>query len=270
MKYILILLFSIILIFQGCKNEPKDQIVVIKTDFGDMKIKLYNKTPRHRDNFIRLAKDGFYNNLLFHRVMNEFMIQGGDPDSKNAKPGEQLGNGGPGYELPAEIHFPQLFHKKGAIAAAREGDSVNPEKKSSGSQFYIVQGKIFTDDQLNKIEERVNGMKNKQIYYSLMSENKDTLVALQKEGKFDEYTELQQNIRNKAKKIIGKQAKYTIPDSIREVYKTVGGTPHLDTNYTVFGEVIEGLNVIDSIAAVETDPNDRPVKGIKMIVEIVK
>ncbi len=266
----IILLFFTLLIFQGCKNEPKNQIVVVKTEFGDMKITLYNETPRHRDNFIRLAKDGFYNNLLFHRVINEFMIQGGDPDSKIAKPGEQLGEGGPGYELPAEIHFPQLFHKKGVIAAAREGDRVNPEKKSSGSQFYIVQGKIFNDEELDKIEKRINGMKKNQIYYSLMTEHKDSLIALQKEGRFDEFTAMQQRIKDEAEQKYNAQTKYTIPENIREVYKTVGGTPHLDTNYTVFGEVIEGLNVIDSIAAVEIDPNNRPVKDIKMTVEIVK
>ncbi len=269
MKQILFI-FSILLILQGCKNEPKDQIVVIKTEFGDMKIKLYNETPRHRDNFIRLAKDGFYNNLLFHRVINEFMIQGGDPDSKSAKPGEQLGEGGPGYELPAEIHFPQLFHKKGVIAAAREGDRVNPEKKSSGSQFYIVQGKIFNDEELDKIEERINGMKKSQIYYLLMTEHKDSLMTLQKKGKFDEFTAMQQRIKDEAEQKYNEQTKYTIPENIREVYRTVGGTPHLDTNYTVFGEVIEGLNVIDSIVAVDTDPNNRPVKDIKMTVEIVK
>ena len=270
MRCKLLFLFSLLLIFQGCKNEPKDHIVLIKTEFGEIKIKLYNETPRHRDNFINLANDGFYDNLLFHRVINEFMIQGGDPDSKNAKPEEELGNGGPGYELPAEIHFPKLFHKKGVIAAAREGDDVNPEKKSSGSQFYIVQGKTFTDEQFDKIENRVNGMKRNQIYYSLMSEQKDSLVALQKSGKYDEYQELQQRLKDKAKRQLEKQDKYIIPDSIRVVYKTVGGTPHLDSNYTVFGEVIEGLNVIDSIAAAETDPNNRPVKDIRMTVEIVK
>lgn len=264
-----LLLFSILLILQGCKNKPKDHIVIVKTEFGDMKIKLYNETPRHRDNFIRLVKDGFYNDLLFHRVINEFMIQGGDPDSRNAKPGVQLGEGDPGYDLPAEIHFPQLFHKKGVIAAAREGDSVNPEKKSSGSQFYIVQGKTFTDEQLNKIEERINGMKKKQIFYSLMTENKDSLMALRKEGKFEEFTTLQQKIKDEAEQRFNNQPKYTIPENIRGVYKTVGGTPHLDTNYTVFGEVIEGLNVIDSIAVVETDPNDRPLKDIKMTVEVL-
>ena len=270
MRFTILSLFFVLIVFQGCKNESKDQIVIVKTEFGDMKIKLYDETPRHRDNFIRLAKDGFYNDLLFHRVINEFMIQGGDPDSKNAKPGVQLGNGGPGYDLPAEIHFPQLFHKKGVIAAAREGDNVNPEKKSSGSQFYIVQGKTFTDEELNKAEDRVNGMMKQQLSFSLMSAYKDSLRALQKAGKFDEYTALQQKIKAEIDQKIKGLEKFTIPDSLREVYKTIGGTPHLDTNYTVFGEVIEGLNVIDSIAAVETDSKNRPVNDIKMTVEIVK
>ncbi len=270
MKYKLLLLFPIVMFFQGCKNEPKDRIVQIKTDLGNIKIKLYDATPRHRDSFIRLTKDGFFDDLLFHRVINEFMIQGGDPDSKDAKPGEKLGNGGPGYEIPAEIHFPKLFHKKGVIAAAREGDNVNPEKMSSGSQFYIVQGKTFTDEQLDKVEARVNDMKKQQIYYSMMSEYQDSLISLQNAGKYDEFSDLQQEIKNKVNTKLEEDGLFIIPEDIREVYKTVGGTPHLDSNYTVFGEVIEGLDVLDSIAAGKTDQYDRPVKDVRMTVKVIK
>jgi cyclophilin family peptidyl-prolyl cis-trans isomerase len=268
MKYLLLILTALVLL-QSCNKKEEDRIVMIKTGYGDIKIKLYNETPRHRDNFIRLANEGFYNGLLFHRVINEFMIQGGDPDSRDAKPGVLLGNGGPGYDLPAEIHYPELFHKKGALAAAREGDRINPEKKSSGSQFYIVQGKTFTDEELDAVEKRVDRMNRQSIYYKTLSLYSDSLLALQKDQKWDEFYAMQKKIQ----KIVDDKIKanpHKIPPELREVYKTIGGTPHLDGNYTVFGEVIEGLNVIDSIAKVQTDTNDRPVKDIKMEVVVIK
>ena len=196
-------------------NTPKEKEVKVKieTDKGTMTVKLYNETPQHRDNFIKLAKEGFYNGTLFHRVIKDFMIQGGDPESKTAAPGQLLGNGGPGYDIPAEFN-PRLYHKKGALAAAREGDAVNPAKKSSGSQFYIVQGKTFTDDQLDMMANQLH---------------------LQ-------FTPQQRN-----------------------VYRTIGGTPWLDMNYTVFGEVIEGMSVIDKIASVPTDSNNRPDENVTII-----
>ncbi|HNW98318.1 MAG TPA: peptidylprolyl isomerase [Bacteroidales bacterium] len=194
--------------------------VCISTSFGDIKIKLYNGTPQHRDNFIKLAKEGYFNGTIFHRVIQNFMIQGGDPDSKNADSTAILGNGGPEYTIPAEIDASKYFHKKGALAAARTGDDVNPLKASSGSQFYIVQGKKFSDEELNFFEQRV--------------------------GK--PYTKEQ-----------------------REVYKTIGGTPHLDGNYTVFGEVYEGLDVVDKIAAVKVDPKfNRPKQDVKMTVKVIE
>ncbi len=268
MKYFSIIIFAAVIFLQGCKNKDR-RIVLIKTDYGNIKIKLYDETPRHRDNFIKLTEEGFYNGLLFHRVINKFMIQGGDPQSKDAKPGEQLGNGGPGYKIPAEIHFPELFHKRGVIAAAREGDRVNPEKMSSGSQFYIVQGKKFTDEELDKAVMRVNNMRKQQIYFKLMSQYKDSLIAMQQAQKFDEFYAMQKKIRDLTEQELNKNL-FSLPDSIREVYKTIGGTPHLDSNYTVFGEVIEGMDVVDSIAAVQTDKYDRPLKDIKMTVEVIK
>ncbi len=191
-------------------------MVRIKTPYGDMLVELYDETPKHRDNFISLVEKGYYNGLLFHRVMRNFMIQGGDPDSRNAAKGQMLGSGGPGYTIPAEFN-PNLIHLKGAVAAARRGDQVNPQRASSGSQFYIVQGRTFSDAELDQIE-RDNHMK---------------------------YTPEQ-----------------------REAYKTIGGTPFLDGQYTVFGKVTEGLEVIDKIAAQPTDRANRPLEDIPMEIEI--
>jgi peptidyl-prolyl cis-trans isomerase B (cyclophilin B) len=197
---------------------PDEPFVKIETDSGMMVAKLYSKTPLHRDNFVKHVKEHFYDGLLFHRVIKDFMIQGGDPLSRNARPGELLGEGGVKYTIPAEIDS-SLFHKKGALAAAREGDNVNPDKASSASQFYIVEGKTYTDAELNKIEEHFN---------------------------------------------------IKIPAAHREVYRTIGGSPFLDMGYTVFGQVIYGLDVIDKIASAATDENDRPLKDIKMKITLLK
>jgi cyclophilin family peptidyl-prolyl cis-trans isomerase len=196
----------------------KETKVLISTEYGHIKIKLYNETPKHRDNFIKLVKEGFYNETLFHRVIASFMIQGGDPDSKGAAAGKALGEGGTGYTIPAEIKS-TLIHKKGALSAARMGDNVNPMRESSGCQFYIVQGKKATKKELDQMSARSGSS----------------------------YTEEQVKI-----------------------YETIGGTPFLDMNYTVFGEVIEGLDVVDKIAAVEKDRRDRPKKDVKMTMKIVK
>ena len=211
-----ILLVSSISVFAA---KPKNQYVRIKTQYGECIIMLYNETPLHRDNFLKLTKKGYYNGTLFHRVIKSFMIQGGDPDSKNAKPDSLLGEGGPKYTIPAEFRD-SLFHKKGVLAAAREGDLVNPEKASSGSQFYLVQGKVFTDEQLNSLEE--------------------------------------------------KRLKFKIPEWQRQVYKTIGGVPHLDRNYTVYGEIVVGLELVDRIAGMETDKNDRPKQDVKMDITVLK
>lgn len=199
--------------------KPKYQYVKISTSKGECIVRLYNETPLHRDNFLKLAKEGYYNGIIFHRVIKDFMIQGGDPDSKNATPETMLGNGGPTYTIPAEFRD-SLFHKKGVLAAAREGDDVNPQKASSGSQFYLVQGKVFTDAQLDLLEQR--------------------------------------------------RLKHKIPAYQREVYKTIGGTPHLDQNYTVYGEIVKGLEMVDNIANVETGKADRPKEDVKMMITVLK
>jgi peptidyl-prolyl cis-trans isomerase B (cyclophilin B) len=200
------------------KKKDRKRDVELVTTQGNIVLRLYDSTPVHRDNFLRLVKSRYYDSILFHRVIQNFMIQAGDPNSKRAEPGQPLGNGGPGYTLPAEFHI-SLFHKKGTLAAARMGDQVNPEKKSSGAQFYIVQGKTFTDSELDSIQVvRLNG--------------------------------------------------YKIPAQHREVYKTIGGTPQLDQNYTVFGEVVKGLDVVDRIAATSTSKGqdrDRPLDDVRIL-----
>lgn len=199
-------------------TAPADCLVEIETEFGTMTVRLSNGTPQHRDNFIKLAEEGYFDGILFHRVIEGFMLQGGDPDSKNAKPGQALGIGGPSYTVPAEF-VDSLIHVKGALCAARQGDEVNPQKRSSGSQFYIVQGKPVAPDELSLIEAK-KGIR---------------------------YTKVQ-----------------------RDAYNSVGGTPALDREYTVFGQVISGLDVIDKIAETETDARDRPVVDIKMKVRVIK
>ena len=262
-------LFTIILgiaLLASCSKQPKEGVMLLmKTSKGDMKIKLYDETPQHRDNFVKLAEEGFYDSLLFHRVINEFMIQGGDPDSKGAKPDAMLGNGGPGYQVPAEINYPALFHKKGALAAARTGDNVNPEKKSSGSQFYIVQGKTYTDEGFKGIEKRYEDMKRQQVFYKTLEEYKDTLQAIQKGGDQEAFMNMRVKIEEEVEKKMAKEPKQSIPEEIKEVYRTIGGVPHLDDNYTVFGEVVEGLEVIDAIAGVETGQADRPTEDVYII-----
>lgn len=251
------------------KKRPKVEII---TPYGNMIVELYNRTPRHRDNFLKLVRNHFYDSLLFHRVIEGFMIQGGDPESKNAKPHQLLGNGGPGYTIDAEI-VPGLIHRKGALAAAREGDRVNPLKKSSGSQFYIVQGKVIPNKALDKFEQKMTQriIVSKVNAYIANPKHKDVkhlLDSLQKKEKYDELNKTYAKIESKIANLPdNKPFKFTKLQ--RSVYSTVGGTPHLDGNYTVFGQVVKGLNVIDSIANQKTDKRDRPLKDIRMKMKII-
>ena len=199
---------------QGNEERPRVQII---TGFGNLTLELYNETPEHRDNFLKLVEEGFYDGTLFHRVINGFMIQGGDPHSRDAVPGEPLGSGGPGYTIPAEIED-EFYHQKGALSAARQGDQINPERRSSGSQFYIVHGRRFSNEELDRMEQQMDR----------------------------EFTAEQ-----------------------REAYTTVGGAPHLDGGYTVFGQVISGMEIIDKIATVETGAGDRPKEDVVMEVVIL-
>jgi peptidyl-prolyl cis-trans isomerase B (cyclophilin B) len=206
------------------KEKPVKPDVIITTNLGEIKIKLYEDTPLHRENFLKLARAGQYDSTLFHRIIKEFMIQGGDPWSKDPAKKNLAGQGGPGYTLPAEI-LPNHFHKKGVLAAARLGDQVNPKRESSGSQFYIVQGKTFTSEELDRIEKQLQ----------MATGNKE----------------------------------FKLSAEARAAYTTVGGTPHLDQQYTVFGEVIEGLDVVDKIAAVKTLSGDRPAEDVWMTMKVL-
>lgn len=268
-----IIAFTLIFAF-SISPQNKDSIVVISTVYGDMKVKLYNETPLHKANFIKLVTENFFDDLLFHRVIKDFMIQGGDPDSKNATPEAELGNGGPGYNIPAEF-VPGLYHKKGVLAAAREADQINPKKESSGSQFYIVQGKIFSNQELDMIEIKINqNLKNQIMGKILMSPESEVLRfkldSIKKSGSQDAMMKFIKELDPTAEKELEKQGRYKFTPEQRKIYTTIGGTPHLDGNYTVFGEVIEGLNVIDSIASVKTGKSDRPLVNVKIKIRLVK
>ncbi len=267
-----LLLLAITSVFAQKTNSSKDYLITISTDLGSMYLILYDETPQHKANFIKLAKDGFYNGLLFHRVINNFMIQGGDPDSKTAKEGQQLGSGDLGYTVPAEFN-PKIFHKKGVIAAARDG---NPEKASSSCQFYIVQGKTFTTaEDFDKVEQRLIAAKKRDIFNNFMAkaENKslsDSLLKCQQSGDQLRMQALLKMIDPVVEAEFAKTASPKIPEDQRKVYSTIGGTPHLDQNYTAYGEVIKGLEVIDKIAAVQTGEGDRPVKDLKMNITVLE
>ena len=217
MKRITFLLSLLLCLTLSAKKDKQTRVEMF-TSKGTIVLKLYNETPIHRDNFIKLVKEGYFNDLLFHRVIEDFMIQGGDPDSRDAAPGKLLGEGDPGYTLPTEIRFPQIYHKRGVLAAAREGDQTNPERRSSGSQFYIVWGKTFSREEIEKIAAHVE-----------------------------------------------RTTGYIMPEELKTYYMHHGGTPHLDGAYTVFGEVVKGLEVVNAIQQVATDRNDRPIEDIKIL-----
>ncbi|HET6227321.1 MAG TPA: peptidylprolyl isomerase [Bacteroidia bacterium] len=263
--YIVLLLLPIGI--QAQTNPDQTQIkVLIATTYGDIKIKLYNETPIHRDNFVKLANEHYFDSLLFHRVIQHFMIQGGDPDSKHAPYGTLLGEGGPSYVLPAEINS-KLFHKKGVLAAAREFDLDNPSRASSGSQFYIVQGRVFTDSLLQVQAKRIT----RSIALSRVLTNPENAGLI---NKYKDYSKKQmmdsvkyvnEQIDKKVDLELPNVIPYTFSKEQRDVYTTIGGTPHLDTNYTIFGEVYEGMEVVDKIAAEPTDKNNRPKEAIRIL-----
>jgi len=256
-----LIFFSIFFLSASCSfsfNGLKEKIIIIETTLGTIKVKLYNETPLHRDNFIKLVKDGYYNGQLFHRVINNFMIQAGDPATRTNSTPEEKKNNGPGYTIPSEFN-PSLFHKKGVIAAAREGDNVNPEKKSSGSQFYIVHGKIFSDAELDQIEKRINDQNKQALFFKYINEEKEKAIA---NDELIDYAKIQQTATLSLQKEINNLPTFSIPPDQRSVYKSLGGTPHLDGSYTVFGEVIEGIEIIDKIAGVKTSDSDKPLSDV--------
>lgn len=250
------------------------ETILISTEYGNMKIKLFNETPQHRDNFLKLVREHFYDSLLFHRVINGFMIQGGDPDSKHASPKQLLGDGDLKYTVPAEF-VPTLCHKKGMLCAARNGDDVNPSKASSACQFYIVQGKVRDDKELKNYEKRINRDIITRIKDSIGKTPEGKIlqekIALFKEQKAtDSLMTYNKKLDALIDPIYEKTPHYTFKPEHINLYKTVGGTPHLDSQYTIYGEVVEGLEVIDKIAAVGTNPDDRPLTDIRMRITIIE
>ena len=236
--------------------------VKLETTMGDIVVELYNETPQHRDNFIKLVKEGYYDGVLFHRVIKDFMIQTGDGNSKTAGPETMLGDGDPGYTIEAEFVYPKYFHKRGALAAARTGDQINPERRSSGSQFYIVTGKIYSSDELNMMSKRLIDMKKQDIFRRLVTENRAKIEELQRNQDNAGIQELQNELIQLTEAEV---ANIKMTDEQINAYTSVGGTPHLDGQYTVFGEVIKGMDVVDKIQNAPTGAADRPTTDIKII-----
>lgn len=267
----LYLLILILFTTTMCNTAPKESVLLIQTNYGNIKVKLYNDTPLHRDNFLKLAKEGFYKDLTFHRIILDFMIQGGDPKSKNPADTISAENDSMGDTIQAEFRFPQYFHKRGALAAARWGDTDNPTKASDASQFYIVTGELFTDNGLQAIEKQRFERLKQSIYNKLQSSNTDTIKALYKEGNREGITELRTKWQEDAEKEAStRKAEVTFTDEQKEIYKTKGGTPHLDGEYTVFGEVIEGMDVVDKIQHVKTNEKDKPLQPVRMNIIILE
>ena len=246
-------------------NMEKETVLKIETSMGDIKVKLYNETPKHRDNFIKLAKDATYNGTLFHRVIKDFMVQAGDPESKNAPKGKMLGSGDVGYTVPAEFVYPKYFHKKGALSAARQGDEVNPKKESSGCQFYIVTGKVFNDSTLLNMEQQKNQNKVTEAFNALAQKHMKEIYKMRKANDQDGLYALQDTLFIQAEAEAAKQPDFHFTPEQIKAYTTVGGTPHLDGEYTVFGEVVEGMDIVDKIQQVKTDRSDRPEEDVKII-----
>lgn len=242
--------------------------VLLETTFGEIELALYNETPQHRDNFVKLVNDGTYNGVLFHRVIKDFMVQTGDPSSRTATVDALLGEGGPGYDIPAEIVYPKFFHKRGALAAAREGDETNPERKSSGSQFYIVTGRRFSEYQLEKMLERIVNQEKAMIFNQLAASRRSEIEAVQAMGDEMALKGLQGIIAAEAEKIYNENHKdnpFSFTPEQVAAYSTIGGAPHLDGQYTVFGEVVKGMDVVDKIQNVTTGAHDRPVDDVRII-----
>jgi cyclophilin family peptidyl-prolyl cis-trans isomerase len=254
----------LLLFFLGSCSE-KEYIVTFHTDYGDMQAILYDETPKHKENFIKLTEEGYYDSLLFHRVIQNFMIQGGDPDSRNAEPGVPLGQGGPGYQIDAEF-VPRYHHKKGALSAARQGDNINPQKKSSGSQFYIVQGQVYDKDEITIDMQKLSQMCQRAM--QLDDSLAQYFASIYQEGGNTAYAAAMIEMKDSLKAITNMDYRRPMdPEQISD-YTTIGGTPHLDDQYTVFGEVINGLEVIDKIAALPTDQRDRPMDDVRFTVTI--
>ena len=268
----IIALLVLLLVFCACKAEKKmtpfssisddDTIVLIETSSGDIKVKLYSDTPKHRDNFIKNIKEHMYDGIIFHRVVKNFMIQAGDPSAKDLPQGAPAGGGDVNWTVPAEIIYPKYFHKYGALAAARENDDVNPNKESSGCQFYIVTGTKWTEAKLMSKEKELNDVRQKEYFNKLVKESKDEVAKLRKNKDTVKLLELQDSLERKSEEMLKENPAIKITPEQVKIYSTIGGMPHLDNNYTVFGEVVEGMDIVEAISKVRTDRRNRPVDDI--------
>lgn len=263
-----ICLIAAFLVMVSSCAQNKDYVVTIKTSYGDMVAILYDETPKHKENFIKLAKEHYYDSMLFHRVIEGFMIQGGDPDSKNAMPGQPLGRGGPGYTVEAEINS-KFFHERGALSAARLGNQQNPEKASSGSQFYIVQGTVMTEEELRVDQAKFDAAMQQFFQNPANRPAYDSIVVSYQSGDMDAYKEMLRKLKARVVKATGMNVEKEVSADKLKAYTTVGGSPSLDGEYTVFGKVIQGMDVVDKIAAVQKDQGgERPVADIRMAVSV--
>jgi peptidyl-prolyl cis-trans isomerase B (cyclophilin B) len=256
----------------GGDDGPKEDVVTIHTPYGDMVVILFDETPKHKENFLKLVNEKYYDSTLFHRVIDGFMIQGGDPDSKKAQAGAHLGQGGPEYTIPAEFNA-NLFHEKGALAAARTSDQVNPQKASSGSQFYIVHGTVVPEAQMEQF--KVNSGKMQQAFQQMYQSGEhkplfDSLEIIYRSGDQAAYEAKIKSLIPRVEKATGIKVSNDITPEKVKVYGAVGGTPMLDGEYTVFGKVIKGLDVVDKIAVVEKDASDRPVTDVRVTMTVEK
>ncbi|MDX9920476.1 MAG: peptidylprolyl isomerase [Paludibacter sp.] len=243
------------------RKNDKEPVIKFKTTEGTIVVKLYPKTEKHRDNFVKLVESGYYDGVLFHRVIRDFMIQAGDPDSKTAGHKASLGSGDVKYTIPAEIVYPEYYHKKGALAAARQGDDVNPERASSGAQFYIVQGKVFDDAGLNKIEVR----NRQKAETAIVRHMNDSIIKARKLSQPVLSPQLLDSVLTLARQTLNANPVYKFTEQQRNDYKTIGGTPHLDGEYTVFGEVTKGLEIVSNISRTKTGKLDRPVVDVRVL-----
>lgn len=244
--------------------QPGDVKVRLTTTLGDITVLLYGDTPGHRDNFLARVKAGDYDSVLFHRVIDNFMIQTGDPSSKGAPAGKMLGDGDSAPEIDAEFLFPTHYHHRGALAAARTGDNVNPQRRSSGSQFYIVTGKKYSPAQLDQMEHRALMQRGQETFDRLAREHRDEIMQLRRNRDTVGLQSLQDRLNEQTRTLMANDTTYFTPQ-IREDYMRIGGTPHLDGQYTVFGRVIDGMDVVEKIEKAETDRNDRPLTDIAII-----
>ena len=242
--------------------------VKISTPLGDIVVRLYDETPAHRDNFLKLAREGFYDGTIFHRVIKDFMIQGGDPQSKGAPAGKPIGSGDAGYTLPAEFN-PALFHKRGALSAARLGDEVNPERRSSGCQFYIVWGKTYSQGEMGQLARQMEMQAQQTVFNALVQEHRDEVMQLRRNRDRDGLMALQEKLIAQTEKTVREQGLGKMSAAQKDIYTTVGGTPFLDGQYTVFGEVESGLNVVEDIQQAATDSRDRPLSDIPITVTVL-